>query len=118
VQLDDRPVQTINLNNPPVAVDKQLFQQPLFKQDDLLPGPHTITVTNMPSGNLSDIDIDYVSDHILVPRVLSPSIRQLSFTTNYDASHDVHVQSDAFQFNPPAAWTLFTDPGFDQGKGE
>jgi hypothetical protein len=53
-----------------------------------------------------------------VPRVLSFSIQQLSFTASYDSSHDVHVQSDAFQFNPPAAWTRFADQRFDQGDGE
>ena len=111
-------MQIFNLNDPPVEED--LFQQTLFSQDDLPPGPHTITVTNMPIGNLTYIDIDYVSDCIIVHRVLSSSIYhwQLFFTTSYDPSHDVHVQSDVFQFNPPAAWTRFVDQRFDQGSGE
>ncbi|KAF7340293.1 hypothetical protein MVEN_01948400 [Mycena venus] len=91
----------------PIKVEQ--FQIDLFNRTDLVPGPHSLTISNLPataSGQMN-LNLDY-----------------FTWTSDVNSLTDVRIQDDAqaFVYDPPSAWNAFTNnfpglPGFDQGTG-
>ncbi|KAF7340402.1 hypothetical protein MVEN_01959700 [Mycena venus] len=91
----------------PVVVEQ--FQIDLFNKTDLVAGPHSLTISNLPAlvSNKPNMDLDY-----------------FTWTSEVNSLTDVRIQDDnqAFVYAPPSAWKAFNAsftglPGFDQGTG-
>ncbi|KAJ7908227.1 hypothetical protein B0H13DRAFT_1617759 [Mycena leptocephala] len=96
------------LGTGPVVVEQ--FQIDLFNQSNMLAGPHTLTISNLPTtvSNSPNMNLDY-----------------FTWTSEVNSLTDVRIQDDnpAFIYEPPAAWNAFVNdfpglPGFDQGTGQ